>query len=129
MDGEFMYVYKKRPSKFKRFFLLFLLITSVSALSIFVYSMYINVDIYSIENNENTTKAVRLTQNITEEETKENITDVLDRTIKCVVGISKIKNTGNSIFLESSTKELGLGTGMIITDNRVYPYKLACRRK
>ena len=101
----------------------------VSSLSIFAYKMYVNVDIYSEDNNQNSARAVRLSQNTLDNDKKEDITDVLDKTIKCVVGISKIKNTGNSIFLNDSTKELGLGTGIIITDNRIYPYKLACCRK
>ena len=91
--------------------------------------MYINTEIYSKENEDSSYEATRLSTNINLENQANDITDVLDKTIKCVVGISKIKNTGNSIFLEGSTKELGLGTGMIITDNRIYTYKLACGRK
>ena len=124
-----MYKYKKRPSKLKKIFLILLLMAVVSFLSIFIYNMYINIDVYSTENNDQNISAVRLSQNIAEENKEEDITDVLEKTIKCVVGISKIKNTGNSIFLNNSTQELGLGTGMIITDNRIYSYKLSCCRK
>lgn len=129
MDGEIMYEYKKRPSKIKKVLLIFLLMAVVSILSIFIYNMYINIDVYSTEDNNQNSSAVRLSQNITNENKEEDITTVLEKTIKCVVGISKIKNTGNSIFLNNSTKELGMGTGMIITDNRIYSYKLACCRK
>ena len=124
-----MYEYKKRQSKIKRFFLILLLIVFVSALSIFIYNMYESTEIYSKENEGSSYEATKLSRNINLENQANDITDVLDKTIKCVVGISKIKNTGNSIFLEGSTKELGLGTGMIITDNRIYSYKLACCRK
>lgn len=123
-----MYEYKRKNGILKRLIIIILLMTIVSALSIFIYKMYINIDMYSADSTENKQGAIRLSQNIIQEE-KENITDILDKTIKCVVGISKIKNTGNSIFLNNSTKELGLGTGMIITDNRIYSYKLACCRK
>ena len=34
-----------------------------------------------------------------------------------MVGISKIKNKGNSIFLNNSASDLGLGTGMIVSEN------------
>ena len=100
----------------------------VSAASIFIYNMYINIDVYSKDENSG---AVRLSQNLILDENKDNIdiTDILDKTIKCVVGISKIKNTGNSIFLNNSTKELGLGTGIIITENRIYTYKFTCCRQ
>ena len=120
-----MYEYKQRKGIFKRVLILFFLMILVSALSIFIYNMYINIDVYSKEENENNQGAIRLSQNITEEK-EEDITAVLEKTIKCVVGISKVKNTGNSIFLNNSTQELGLGTGMIITENRIYTYKLAC---
>lgn len=109
-----MYEYKKRPSKLKSVMLTFLLIIVVAASSIFIYDMYINIDVYSTEQNEN--QFIRLS-NSQEETEEEDITKVLDKTIKCVVGISKIKNTGSSIFLNNSTSELGLGTGMIISEN------------
>lgn len=109
-----MYEYKKRQSKFKRVMLTFFLIIVVAASSIFIYDMYVNIDVYSTEQNEN--QFIRLS-NSQEETEKEDITKVLDKTIKCVVGISKIKNTGSSIFLNNSTSELGLGTGMIISEN------------
>ena len=123
-----MYEYKRKTGKFKRVFLTFLLMIFVSAASIFIYNMYINIDVYSKDENSG---AVRLSQNLILDENKDNIdiTDILDKTIKCVVGISKIKNTGNSIFLNNSTKELGLGTGIIITENRIYTYKFTCCRQ
>lgn len=127
-----MYKYKKRPSKIKKVLLNFLLMTVVSLLSIFIYNMYINIDIYSKDENEGNSGAIRLTQNIKEDEKivqEQDITEILEKDIKSVVGISKIKNTGNSIFLNNSTQELGLGTGIIITNNRLYSYKLACCRK
>ena len=124
-----MYEYRERPRKIKRFFLIFFLMIFVSIASIFIYNMYINIDVYSKEDNGNN-GAIRLSQTVEEKENNdEDVSNVLDKTIKCVVGISKIKNTGSSIFLNNSTEELNLGTGMIITENRIYPYKLACCRK
>lgn len=127
-----MYEYKKRPSKTKKVFLIFILMAVVSILSIFIYNMYINIDVYSKGENEKSSSGIRLAQDIKEEEknNKENdITEILEKDIKSVVGISKIKNNGNSIFLNNSTQELGLGTGIIVTDKRIYSYKLACRRE
>ena len=127
-----MYKYKKRPSKIKKFFLIFLFMVVVSALSIFIYNMYINIEVYSKNDSDDDSSAIRLSQNINLDENniqEPDITEILEKNIKSVVGISKIKNTGNSIFLNNSTQELGLGTGIIITDNRVYSYKLACCRK
>ena len=113
-----MYEYKKKPNKLKKILIYFILIISVSALSIFIYDMYINIDVYSAEQNNENNNAVRLLNieklNNTEQK---DITKTLEETIKCVVGVSKIKNNGSSIFLNNSTSELGLGTGMIVSDN------------
>ena len=112
-----MYEYKKRPSKLKKFLIYFILIIIVSALSIFIYDMYVNIDVYSTEQNNENNNAVRMS-NIEQmkNEDEKDITKILEETIKCVVGISKIKNNGSSIFLNNSTAELGLGTGMIVSD-------------
>ena len=111
-----MYEYKKRQSKFKRIFLNFILIVIVAAASIFIYDMYTNIDVYSVEEEKN--KAIKLSSNKSDiQSEEEDATKILEKTIKCVVGISKIKNTGSSIFLNNSTSELGLGTGMIVSEN------------
>ena len=111
-----MYEYKKKQSKFKRIFLNFILIIIVAAASIFIYDMYTNIDVYSAEEEEN--KAIKLSSNKSDVQLdEEDATKVLEKTIKSVVGISKIKNTGSSIFLNNSTSELGLGTGMIVSEN------------
>lgn len=113
-----MYEYKKRPSKLKRFFITILLILIVSAISIFIYDMYLDIDVYSTEQTNQNSEASRVSY--TKESkinSEDDITKVLENTIKSVVGISKIKNTGNSIFLNNSTESLGLGTGMIVSEN------------
>lgn len=41
----------------------------------------------------------------------------IDEVIKSVVGISKLEDNGNSIFLGDSEQKLGLGSGVILSDN------------
>ena len=112
-----MYEYRRRPSKLKRFFISILLIIVVATASIFIYDMYINIDVYSAEQDKQNNQVIRLSNTEKEKTEEEDITEVLDKTIKCVVGISKIKNSGSSIFLNNSTFNLGLGTGMIVSEN------------
>ncbi len=52
-----------------------------------------------------------------EEEKSQKIADMLEDTTRKVVGISKLKNTGSSIFSSSSENELGLGTGIIVSSD------------
>lgn len=113
-----MYEYRKRPSKLKKIIMTIILIVIVAAISIFIYDMYINIDVYSHEQNKGN-EATRVSYAEQENQTQGNETSssMLDDVVKCVVGISKIKNTGSSIFLNNSTEDLGLGTGMVVSQN------------
>ena len=111
-----MYEYKKRESKLKKVMVLIILMILVSATSIFVYDMYVDIDVYSEEQPNQNPGTARVSY-AEETVSDDNITSTLENTIKCVVGISKIKNKGNSIFLNNSTESLGLGTGMVVSEN------------
>ena len=52
-----------------------------------------------------------------EEEKSQTIADMLEETTRKVVGISKLKNTGSSIFSSNSENDLGLGTGVIVSSD------------
>lgn len=54
-------------------------------------------------------------ENVEENSTK--VADMIEETTRKVVGISKLKNTGSSIFSNSTESELGLGTGVIVTED------------
>lgn len=47
----------------------------------------------------------------------ESISEIIEKVNKSVVGISRIKDKGNTVFLNNSTTTLGLGTGFIISEN------------
>ena len=125
-----MYEYKKRPSKIKKIITLIILILTVAATSIFIYDMYINIDVYSNEEEQSSSQAIRLSyeENNNEIE-KQSITNMLESIIESVVGISKIKNSGSSIFLNNSTYNLGLRNRNNCFRKWIYTYKLACSRR
>lgn len=52
-----------------------------------------------------------------DENLENNYVETIDEVVKSVVGISKIQQNGNSIFLGNSEEKLGLGSGIILTDN------------
>lgn len=113
-----MYEYRKRESKLKKIMALIILMLIVAVTSIFLYNMYIDIDIYSADKESGNAEMVRVSYDQELEKiTEDDITQTLENTIKSVVGISKIKNTGNSIFLNNSTESLGLGTGVIVSEN------------
>ena len=126
-----MYEYKKRPSKIRKVIILIILMLTVAATAIFIYDMYINIDVYSNEQANNNSQVMRLSyeENNNTEEVEDSITNMLERTIESVVGISKIKNSGNSIFLNKSTYNLGLRNRNSCFRKWVYTFKLACSRR
>lgn len=113
-EGGIMYEYSKRSSKFKYFVLIFFLMVVVSAGSIFIYSMYTKIDIKDYTASPEVT-ATRLYSEA--ENAKEDFSNVLEDVTKGVVGISKIKNTGTAILDWDATDELGLGSGIIVSEN------------
>lgn len=46
-----------------------------------------------------------------------NTTNAVEKSVKSIVGISKLKQRGSSIFVNNAEEKLGLGSGVILTDN------------
>lgn len=110
-----MYRYERRESKLKKFLGTFFLMVIVSVTTIFLYNMYLKINTQeNVKNIDGAGVAVRLSS---EKEEKIDISNTLEDTAKCVVGISKLKNKGDSIFETNATKDLSLGTGTIISEN------------
>ncbi len=109
-----MYEYSRRPSKVKYFFITFFLMVLVSVISIYAYSFYMKIDVkdYSQEASSSATR-LYAEGNTEEQETSNMLEDVT----KGVVGISKLKNTGEAILDTNGTKELGIGSGIIVSEN------------
>ena len=84
------------------------------------YFFYKNIDIKNEENYiaEKTNFSTNNLENVENlSQNKTSIVNMLENLTKSVVGISKLKDTGGSIFNNISSDELGLGTGIIITEN------------
>ena len=86
-----MYEYSRRPNKFKKFILIFLLMVIVSGGSIVVYSMYTKIDIKDYNSSPETTVTRLYNEGASGEKT--DFGNVLEEVTKGVVGISKIKST------------------------------------
>lgn len=98
---------KKQKYLVIKFFLFLIIIIILLRIHI----IYGNIDTY--QNNINEIKNVSLD----DKKNKEiNITEMLQRVMPTVVGISKIKNTGITVLNQNNTKELGIGSGVIISN-------------
>jgi len=107
--------YKEKRIKKTLIFIIILMFLIIIAF--WMYNMYskINISNYSETNVQGVQK---VSKTVEEENIKSTqIVDVIENVTKGVVGISKIKNNGNSIFLKDGAKQLGLGTGFIVSEN------------
>lgn len=115
-----MYRYREnKKSVLKNLTKIILLIAITSFSSIMLYKMYAGIEIntYGAQHQENV-EISRTSQTIEQvKEEGKQIADVVEEVTSCVVGISKIKNAGNTIFLKDGASSLGLGTGVIISEN------------
>ena len=82
--------------------------------------MYKNIDISNNSNYQATrlqlsTDYLQTVENVTQN--SETVADMLEKATESVAGISKLTNAGGSILNNVSSDELGLGTGIIVSDN------------
>ena len=109
---------RRKKNIFTKVLIAIILTIFFSIIGSYLYITYQDIEI----NNENYT-ATR-TQSTTNAQTVENIeenskkiADVIEDSTKKVVGISKLKNLGSSIFSKNQESELGLGTGFIVSED------------
>lgn len=109
-----IYSYRvEKKHKFRNILIFIIAMIVVSFFSIKIYDIYLGVEVKSYGATDNN-------KNINEE--KENnttdATQILENATKNVVGISKIKNNGSTIFSSKTDEEqLGLGSGVIVSEN------------
>jgi peptidase S1 and S6 chymotrypsin/hap len=81
-----------------------------------VYCVYISIR--AEQSYGSNYQASRTAENIIKEETEDqDISQTIEKINLAVVGISKIKNKGNTIFLKDGVSSLGLGTGFIVSQD------------
>ena len=98
--------------------LILMLIGLISIIAYNLYYMYKNIDIQN--SNYKTEKIAVSTENVENVESVNDnllIEDVLENTIQSVVGISRLKSSDGSILKNVSSEDLGLGTGVIVSEN------------
>ncbi len=81
---------------------------------ILAYSVYISI--MAEKEFESNYKAETMVSN-SEIANEKNISEIINDVNRAVVGISKIKEKGNTIFLKDSIKNLGLGTGFVVSED------------
>lgn len=112
------YIKREQKRKLKGYILTIIFSLLVFIIGILSYYIYIQID---ITDNKETKQEVIIqrTMQTVEEIKQENktISQVIENINKSVVGISKVKNIGNTVFMPNGTTQLGLGTGVIVSQN------------
>ena len=113
------YIKRDKQKRLKGYLLTIIVILLVFIICILAYYIYLSIDISQedIKGN-NTVTAERVSQTIEEAQTEnKTISQVIEKTNACVVGISKVKEIGETIFSPDAVSNLGLGTGVIVSEN------------
>lgn len=110
----------KKAKKGYKILISSIILVLLGLIGYYLFIMYRNIDIkneskYKAERTNLSTNYEEIVENNTKN--KENIPDMIEKISKSVVGISKLSSAGGSILSNLSSDDLGLGTGIIISEN------------
>lgn len=109
---------KKKKNNVKKAMFLFITLSLMWIIGMYVYVTYNKIEINTQNYETIRTSSTREEQTVENvQENSKKVADVIEEITNSVVGISKLKNAGNSIFSNSDETSLGLGTGVIVTEN------------
>ena len=109
---------KKKQNKQRRVFIIFGIIMALWILGFYMYVTYNRIEISNASyETQKIQSTIREKTVESEEENSKKIADMIEETTEKVVGISKLKNTGNTILSKSTENELGIGTGIIVSSD------------
>ena len=107
-------VKRKKKNIGRNFFIVFIVIVTIVLIASLI-RLYIRTDVGKINEDLKAERTSQTVQNVTSQDT--TIEDIIEEVNHSVVGISKIKEMGSSIFTEDGIEKLGLGTGVIASSN------------
>lgn len=109
-----IYSYRvEKKHKFRNILIFIIAMIAVSFFSIKIYNIYLGIEVKSYGTTDNSGNSNNVVENTTSDSS-----EILENATRSVVGISKIKNNGSTIFSSSANEEqLGLGSGVIVSEN------------
>lgn len=101
-----------------KYIVIMLIFTLLIGLIVFINNTYNSIEISQGKYETTKVQSTNYSKNVEKlEEESKSLADVIEKVTQSVVGISKLKNTGSSIFGSSDEGKLGLGTGIIVSSN------------
>ena len=107
-----MYYETKKERRRDKIILVLFMITIILLLGILI----IKLDKTTFTQSKSDYNVDKLSTNI-EKNVDNTFSEKINSIVKTIVGISKLQQTGESIFLDNSESKLGLGSGVIISSN------------
>lgn len=112
------YYKQDRKKKLKGELTKVLILLLVFLILILSYILYQKTQVTEGNLSQQNVTVERTMQTIEEvQEKNKTVTEMISEVNNSVVGISKVKNTGSSIFSDENITNLGLGTGLIVGEN------------
>ena len=109
---------KQQKNQISKLIFIIFSIFLISIIGYILYTMYMDIEIkdtgYKVQRTSSTTNSSDI-NNQTEKQISTE--DMLENVTQSVVGISRFTNAGGSILNNVSSDDLGLGTGIIVSDN------------
>ena len=102
---------KEKNHLFIKILLELIIVFIIATMAIVLYDMYINIEV-----EDNSYVVEKISKEIDTND-DEDISIILEKVAKSVVGISKINNLDSSIFNINAEKKLSLGSGIIVGSN------------
>ena len=95
-----------------------IIITAISAVLILtffkLYKIYANIEIKDYKNSNQREMSVTVEEKNQQDLT---ITEMLENTTDSVVGVSRLKDNGNTVFTQNGVEKMGIGSGVIVSEN------------
>lgn len=109
---------EKKMSNLKKVLITFFILITLWILGFYMYVTYQNIEIDESNYTANKTQSTVEAQTVEKvEENSQTVADSIEETTRKIVGISKLKDTGSSVFSKSTESELGLGTGFLVSQD------------
>ena len=113
------YIKQEKQKRLRGYFLTIIFILLVFIICILSSYIYMKIDVpEQSEDKKQTATTLKTSQTVEKiKESDKKISEIIKKVNNCVVGISKVREAGESIFLEDGVSQLGLGTGLIVSEN------------
>jgi len=113
------YIERDKQKRLKGYLISIIFILLVFVICMLSYYIYLKIDVTNpVQQKADPITIAKMSQTIEQvNKNDKTISEVIKEVNETVVGISKVKEAGESIFLQDGVSQLGLGTGLIVSEN------------